>query len=107
MTRPAGKAAGPLRPRRRLRRVALGAAVLSGSVASLLVASISAADTPVAPAFTSAGAATFTVGSPGSFQVTASGTPAPTITQIQGSFISGLSWSPSTDTLSGTPSAGA
>lgn len=107
MTRPAGKAAGPLGHRRGLRLAALGAAVLSGSVASLLVTSISAADTPVAPAFTSASAATFTVGTPGSFQVTASGTPAPTLTQIQGSFISGLSWSPSTDTLSGTPSAGA
>jgi hypothetical protein len=62
-----------------------------------------------APAFTSAAAATFTVGSAGSFQVTTSGYPAPTVSVATGSACvslpKGLALS-GTGTLSGTPAAG-
>jgi hypothetical protein len=53
-------------------------------------------------AITSAPEATFTEGSEGTFSVTASGTPTPTITET-GTLPKGVTFNESTDTLSGTP----
>lgn len=58
-----------------------------------------------APAFTSGVSATFTVGKPGSLQVEADGFPAPTFTRTGEALPSGLTFSPSTRLLSGTPAA--
>jgi Bacterial Ig-like domain (group 3)/Putative Ig domain len=55
-----------------------------------------------APAITSADATTFTERSEGSFPVTATGTPAPTVTE-SGPLPEGVTFDSSTDTLSGTP----
>jgi Putative Ig domain len=59
-----------------------------------------------APVFTSANATTFTVGAVGSFTITASGTPAASITE-SGSLPSGVTFTGGTGsaTLSGTPAA--
>ncbi len=59
-----------------------------------------------APAFTSAAATTFTVGTPSSFSPTASGYPAPSLTHTGGALPSGLSFTANTGPLSGTPAAG-
>jgi hypothetical protein len=71
--------------------------------------------TPVSQAFTltvdegptisSADSATFTAGSFGSAVVTSSGTPAPTVSE-SGALPDGVTFDPTTDTLSGTPAAG-
>jgi hypothetical protein len=60
------------------------------------------------PAFTSNNSTTFTVGTNSSFSVTASGPPAPTVTQTGGSLPNGVGFSSGTGsgTLSGTPAAG-
>jgi hypothetical protein len=60
------------------------------------------------PSFTSNPSTTFTVGTNGSFPVSASGSPAPTVTQTGGSTPSGVSFSTGTGsgTLSGTPATG-
>ncbi len=58
----------------------------------------------VAPAITSAAAATFTVGVNDSFQVTTTGTPSATVTEV-GPLPSGVTLNPS-GVLSGTPAAG-
>jgi hypothetical protein len=55
-----------------------------------------------APEITSADSATFTTGSEGSFQVTASGTPAPTVTET-GVLPNGVTFDEGTGVLSGTP----
>jgi len=57
------------------------------------------------PAFTSANATTFAVGTSGSFTVTASGVPAPTFSE-SGALPNGVSFNDSTGVLSGTPSSG-
>ena len=56
------------------------------------------------PAFTSANNTTFTVGAPGSFSVTATGTPAPSFTET-GALPTGVTLS-TAGLLSGTPAAG-
>ena len=56
------------------------------------------------PAITSANATTFSVGTGGSFTVTATGFPAPTLTKT-GTLPSGVSFNASTGVLSGTPAA--
>ncbi len=60
------------------------------------------------PTFTSATLTTFTVGSAGSFNVTATGTPNPAITHSSGLLPAGVSFAPGTLTgvLSGTPTVG-
>ncbi len=58
-----------------------------------------------APAISSAAAATFSVGQNGSFTVQAAGSPAPSVTE-SGALPSGVSFSSSTDVLSGTPATG-
>jgi|GEM_PF-728205 len=58
-----------------------------------------------APAVTSVNHATFTVGSAGSFTVTASGFPAPTFSE-SGALPSGVTLDSTTGVLSGTPAAG-
>jgi Bacterial Ig-like domain (group 3)/Bacterial Ig-like domain (group 1)/Putative Ig domain/Invasin, domain 3/Domain of unknown function (DUF4214) len=58
-----------------------------------------------APAVTSAGGTTFTAGSAGSFTVTASGYPAPTLSE-SGALPAGVSFDPVSHALSGTPAAG-
>ncbi|UJR79684.1 beta strand repeat-containing protein [Sandaracinus amylolyticus] len=62
-------------------------------------------DVRESPAITSATSATFTVGTPGSFVVTVTGTPTPTVS-IGGTLPAGLAFDPATRTLSGTPAAG-
>ena len=57
---------------------------------------------PQAPIITSANTATFTVGVPGSFTVTATGNPAPTFS-VAGVLPAGLALNPTTGVLSGTP----
>ncbi len=59
-----------------------------------------------APAITSAHGATFVVGSPGNFTVTATGTPTPTLSESAATSLAslGLSFDASTGVLSGTPS---
>jgi hypothetical protein len=58
-----------------------------------------------APAITSASSATFTAGSAGSFTVTDSGFPTPTLSE-SGTLPSGVTFNASTGALSGTPAAG-
>ncbi len=58
-----------------------------------------------APAITSSVATTFTAGSAGTFQVTASGSPTPTFTET-GTLPSGITFDGTTGILSGTPAAG-
>lgn len=58
-----------------------------------------------APAITSAGSTTFAVGSSNSFTVTASGFPAPTLSQT-GTLPSGVTFNTATGVLSGTPASG-
>jgi Putative Ig domain len=59
-----------------------------------------------APAITSASSATFTVGTGGSFTVTATGFPAPTLSET-GALPSGVMFNTTTGVLSGTPGASA
>ncbi len=59
-----------------------------------------------APAFSSAANATFTVGSIGTFTVTATGFPAPTYAVTTGMLPSGLILNPTTGVLSGNPAMG-
>jgi hypothetical protein len=58
-----------------------------------------------APAITSASSTTFSVGGAGSFSVTASGYPAPTLSET-GALPTGVTFTPGTGTLAGTPAAG-
>jgi hypothetical protein len=58
-----------------------------------------------APQITSAAAATFTIGAPNSFTVTATGFPAPTLAEA-GALPSGVTFNAATGVLSGTPAAG-
>jgi CSLREA domain-containing protein len=58
-----------------------------------------------APSITSANNTTFTVGTAGSFTVTATGSPAPTLSQ-SGTLPSGITFNTGTGVLSGTPAAG-
>ena len=58
-----------------------------------------------APAITSANNTTFTVGSNGSFTVTATGIPTPTLSE-SGALPSGVTFTTATGVLSGTPAAG-
>jgi MBG domain/Putative Ig domain/Abnormal spindle-like microcephaly-assoc'd, ASPM-SPD-2-Hydin/Galactose oxidase, central domain len=58
--------------------------------------------TPIRPAITSANSTAFTVGVPGSFTVTATGSPTPTITE-SGALPTGVAFNSATGVLSGTP----
>jgi hypothetical protein len=57
-------------------------------------------------AITSASGATFAVGAPGSFTVTATGSPVPTVSET-GALPTGVTFNTGTSVLSGTPAAGA
>ena len=57
------------------------------------------------PAITSANATTFVVGTPGTFTVTATGFPAPLLSEA-GALPAGVTFNPATGVLSGTPAAG-
>ena len=57
---------------------------------------------PQAPVITSASSTTFSVGQPGSFTITATGAPTPTL-QIFGSLPSNVSFNSATGVISGTP----
>src|SRR5579871_1751761 len=59
----------------------------------------------LSPAITSGGSTTFTVGTPGTFTVTATGFPAPTFSET-GALPSGVTLNSTTGVLSGTPAAG-
>jgi hypothetical protein len=56
------------------------------------------------PAITSANTAVFTVGTPGTFTLTATGTPSPTWSE-SGALPSGVAFNPATGVLAGTPTA--
>jgi streptogramin lyase len=58
-----------------------------------------------APTFTSANGATFTAGSPGAFQVAATGFPTPSLSE-SGVLPTGVVFDPTTNLLRGTPAAG-
>src|SRR5439155_8886029 len=59
------------------------------------------------PAFTSAPSATFTVGTAGSFTLTANAVPAPTLSESGGDVLpGGVTFKAATGVLSGTPAAG-
>src|SRR5205823_1264588 len=58
-----------------------------------------------APAISSANNTTFTVASAGSFTVTATGVPTPTLSE-SGTLPSGVTFNPATGVLGGTPAAG-
>jgi hypothetical protein len=58
-----------------------------------------------APAITSANSATFVVGSAGSFSVTVTGSPTPTLSE-SGALPNGLSFNTGTDSITGTPATG-
>jgi hypothetical protein len=64
-----------------------------------------ATETQTAPLITSTNSATFAVGSPGSFTVTASGYPAPALTEA-GALPTGVTLNTTTNVLSGTPASG-
>ena len=66
---------------------------------------LTANPTPQAPAITSANNTTFAVGSNGSFSVTATGIPTPTLSE-SGALPSGVTFTPATGVLSGTPAVG-
>ena len=57
------------------------------------------------PVFTSANTTTFTVGTPGTFIVTASGSPPPTLSLSGGQLPPGVSFNAATGLISGTPTA--
>jgi len=57
------------------------------------------------PSITSPPTTTFTVGTPGSFTVTKSGNPTPTLSE-SGALPTGVTFSPSTSLLAGTPAVG-
>ena len=59
----------------------------------------------IAPLITSPNSTTFTVGAPGTFTVTATGSPTPTLSE-SGALPSGVTFNSSTGVLSGTPAAG-
>ncbi len=59
---------------------------------------------PIPPSITSTASATFVVGTPGTFMVTDTGTPTPTLSE-SGSLPSGLTFNAAAATLSGTPAA--
>jgi len=82
--------------------VALVAALTASAALALAAPAATAAPPAAAPAITSVPSATFTVGSPGSFIVTATGTPTPTVVE-SGFLPSGIAFDPATNTLSGTP----
>ena len=58
------------------------------------------------PQITSAASSTFTVGQPGSFEVTRAGFPAAGVTLTSGTLPAGVTFTPGTRMLSGTPAAG-
>jgi len=59
-----------------------------------------------APAITSANAVTFNVGAAGTFTVTATGFPVPTLARSGAALPSGVTFNPATGVLSGTPASG-
>jgi large repetitive protein len=77
----------------------------SGGTLTNLASSPVVTVTGVAPAITSANNATFTFNSPGTFTITATGTPAPTFSET-GALPTGVSLNSTTGVLSGTPAPG-
>ena len=66
---------------------------------------LTVSQTTAPPAITSASNAKFTVGVAGSFTVTATGNPAPTLSET-GALPAGIAFNPDTGVLNGTPAAG-
>ncbi|MDQ6796924.1 MAG: Ig-like domain repeat protein [Actinomycetota bacterium] len=60
----------------------------------------------VPPTITSANTTTFTTGTAGSFTVTATGTPTPALSLTSGTLPAGVTFTPATGVLAGTPAAG-
>ena len=79
---------------------ATGTGAASGTV------SITPSNALAAPVFTSAAATTFTVQQAGTFTVTATGNPAPTRSLVSGTLPTGVTFTPATGVLAGTPAAG-
>ncbi len=87
--------------------VIITATAISGdSLTAANSASFTVNPANVAPAITSAASATFTIGTAGTFTATATGTPAPTLSEA-GALPSGVTFNAATGVLSGTPAAGA
>ena len=84
---------------------ATGTTTASVYEASVVVAFKTSTATLVAPVITSANNTTFTVGTAGSFTVTATGSPAPTLSE-SGALPSGVTFTAATGKLAGTPAAG-
>ena len=76
-------------------------AAYSASTPSVTTTTVINIHTP--PSFTSASAATFAVGQPGSFQVMATGFSAPTLSLTGGTLPAGITFNAATGELSGTP----
>ena len=83
----------------------LYAGFLFSVILGLGFATPTVAQSPLAPAITSANNTTFTVGTSGSFTVTASGSPTPTLSEA-GTLPTGVTFNTSNGALSGTPAAG-
>ena len=79
--------------------------LLLAVVCAQIVACGSHSTPKIAPAITSANSTTFAVGAAGTFNVTATGTPAPTLTQT-GALPAGVTFAAATGILSGTPAGG-
>ena len=73
--------------------------------AALLIAGCNSGPSQVAPAISSASSTAFTLGVAGTFTVTATGSPAPTLAE-SGTLPSGVTFNATTGVLSGTPAAG-
>ena len=86
--------------------VIITATAISGdSLTAANSASFTVNPANVAPTITSAASATFTIGTAGTFTATATGTPAPTLSEA-GALPSGVTFNAATGVLSGTPAAG-
>lgn len=86
-----------------------GATIFTGQVSNIkggtiTVGNIPGASSSVMPTITSANSTTFTVGMAGSFTVTATGSPKPTLS-VSGTLPSGVTFNAATGVLSGTPAA--
>ena len=85
--------------------VSLGTTTITANYGGIAASTTLNVIVPAAPAFTSANTTTFPVNSASSFAVTASGAPAPTLSE-SGALPSGVTFNAATGTLAGTPALG-
>ncbi len=77
-----------------------------GTSAPSAGADVTPQGSPESPQFTSSNATTFTVLNLGTFNVTATGVPNPTLSLLAGALPGGVSFTPATGVLTGTPATG-